>query len=350
MKSYEELLEDPQYLREHPSWSRSIFKKKSEVNHYDSSSEKIRDVSKNELRRRNLCFTYKEAWEPNHICIGEMVKVLVEEKGIEGKFGKVENASDEPDAGKNEDEVVSSCPSITDGYKDVQEIKEESNVSSGMYYNSFFVGNLEVRLDKTGEMMVTLDDSKCNSNDVPLFLYERCMAPFIGIVELDEPISVLTPNDDEDNSIFGPNAAQVLDQQVCQEDIIEAVDCENQVPQGQSDNSSCEAEVVHTPHSPHSLWNQLKVNEDGIVAALSHHDEIHKLVENYIWMIQLERRQKGIEAVSSLDSLQMIKEGMGTIKTNYLHLLSDRDHLLNLVEIDSNALRRKEEEIDDLCL
>ncbi|GLJ44367.1 hypothetical protein SUGI_0929800 [Cryptomeria japonica] len=103
-------------------------------------------------------------------------------------------------------------------------------------------------------------------------------------------------------------------------------------------------------HSLHSLWNQLKVNEDGIVAALSHHDEMHKLVENYLWMIQLERRQKGMEAESSLDSLQMIKEGLGAMKANYLHLLSDRDHLLNLVEIYSDALRRKEEEIDDLCL
>ncbi|GLJ07341.1 hypothetical protein SUGI_0064810 [Cryptomeria japonica] len=40
---------------------------------------------------------------------------------------------------------------------------------------------------------------------------------------------------------------------------------------------------------------------------------------------------------------------MGTMKMNYLHLLSDRDHLLNLVEVYSNALRRKEE-IDELCL
>ncbi|GLJ13045.1 hypothetical protein SUGI_0204020 [Cryptomeria japonica] len=56
-------------------------------------------------------------------------------------------------------------------------------------------------------------------------------------------------------------------------------------------------------HSLHSLWNQLKVNEDEIVAALSHHDEMHKLVENYIWMVQLERRQKGIEAEASLGSL-----------------------------------------------
>lgn len=86
------------------------------------------------------------------------------------------------------------------------------------------------------------------------------------------------------------------------------------------------------------------------MSALCHHDEMHKLVENYLWMIQLERRQKGMEAESSLDSLQMIREGMRTTRTNYLHLLLDHGHLLNLVEIYSNALRRKEEEIDDLFL
>ncbi|KAH9322813.1 hypothetical protein KI387_017452, partial [Taxus chinensis] len=62
----------------------------------------------------------------------------------------------------------------------------------------------------------------------------------------------------------------------------------------------------------------------------------------------MERRQKGIEAESSHDSLQEIKDGMGTMKTNYLHLLSDRDHLLNLAEVYSDALRRKEEEVDKL--
>ncbi|GLJ34089.1 hypothetical protein SUGI_0685280 [Cryptomeria japonica] len=40
---------------------------------------------------------------------------------------------------------------------------------------------------------------------------------------------------------------------------------------------------------------------------------------------------------------------MGTMKTNYLHL-SNHDHLLNLVEIYSDALRRKEDKIDELCL
>ncbi|KAH9329864.1 hypothetical protein KI387_001972, partial [Taxus chinensis] len=101
-------------------------------------------------------------------------------------------------------------------------------------------------------------------------------------------------------------------------------------------------------HCPHSLKNQLKVNEDGVVAALSHHDKMHKLIENHFWMVQLERRQKGIEAESSHDSLQEIKDGMGTMKTNYLHLHSNRDHLLNLAEVYSDALRRKEEEVDKL--
>ena len=39
---------------------------------------------------------------------------------------------------------------------------------------------------------------------------------------------------------------------------------------------------------------------------------------------------------------------MGTMKLSYLHLLSDRDHLLSLAGDYTDALRRKEEEVDRL--
>ena len=36
------------------------------------------------------------------------------------------------------------------------------------------------------------------------------------------------------------------------------------------------------------------------------------------------------------------------MKVSYTHLLSDRDHLLNLAGIYSDALKKKEEEVDRL--
>lgn len=84
------------------------------------------------------------------------------------------------------------------------------------------------------------------------------------------------------------------------------------------------------------------------MGALFHHDKMHKLVENHPSMVQLERRQKGVEAKSSHDSLQETKEGLRTVNSNYLHLLLDRHHLLNLIEIYLDALRRKEDEVDKL--
>lgn len=38
------------------------------------------------------------------------------------------------------------------------------------------------------------------------------------------------------------------------------------------------------------------------------------------------------------------------VKSNYQHLLEDRDHLLTLDEIYVNTLRRKEDEMDKLTL
>ena len=86
------------------------------------------------------------------------------------------------------------------------------------------------------------------------------------------------------------------------------------------------------------------MEEKDIVAALSHHDRMHGLIENHIWMIQLHERWKGVTTGSSCDDLQKIKEGMEEMKVSYIHLLSDRDHLFNLVGIYLDALKRKEEE------
>lgn len=67
------------------------------------------------------------------------------------------------------------------------------------------------------------------------------------------------------------------------------------------------------PQESHNLEGQLRLNKDMIIATLTHIDVTHKVV-----------------------------------KTNFLHLLSDRDHLLQLNEIYFDALRRKEDEADKL--
>ena len=40
-----------------------------------------------------------------------------------------------------------------------------------------------------------------------------------------------------------------------------------------------------TPHGLHSLRNQLKVNEDGIMEAISYYDKMHKMIENQLWKV-----------------------------------------------------------------
>ena len=81
---------------------------------------------------------------------------------------------------------------------------------------------------------------------------------------------------------------------------------------------------------------------------MSHFDSSHKLVESYIWKVQLEGRHKCKEEASSISDLHVLKTAMETMKNNYLNLLLDRDHLLDLGVIYSIALRGKEEEIDQL--
>ena len=90
----------------------------------------------------------------------------------------------------------------------------------------------------------------------------------------------------------------------------------------------------------------MKVTKYKIIAALSHFDNIYEMVEKHFWREQVERKQKGLQ--EEFSHLHEIKERMKTMKSNYLHLLSDRDHLLNLTKIYSEVLRKKEEKVDTL--
>lgn len=181
----------------------------------------------------------------------------------------------------------------------------------GKGYTSLLVGNLEIVIDKSCEELVPFDGSMCDSDVVPLSLHEESMTSSSELAELDdeykgkiEPSCVITPNDGiEDDSVCGTSTTLVPNQQGCRDDDIEEDSCVTQVLQDQSDDSSCEVEVVHKADSPHNLENQLRVNEEKIVAVLTHYDRIHKLIEDHLWKAQLERRQQGIEEESSHASL-----------------------------------------------
>ncbi|GLJ10467.1 hypothetical protein SUGI_0128760 [Cryptomeria japonica] len=157
----------------------------------------------------------------------------------------------------------------------------ESTVALGNSCMSLFVGNLEIMLDNPEKVMTSFNDSMNHVITAPLSPHEK-----IG------------SNDDEGDSIIGSNIALVLNQQECKEDIIEEVLCESQVLQSNSITSSYESINVHKLVKQHKLENQLKVNEDKIVVALTHFDDTHKLVEGNLWKGQLERRQKGGEEES----------------------------------------------------
>jgi hypothetical protein len=96
------------------------------------------------------------------------------------------------------------------------------------------------------------------------------------------------------------------------------------------------------------LESQLKVREEKVIAGLSHFDSSHKLVESYIWKIQLEGRHKCKKEASSIFDLHELRTAMEAMKNNYFNVLLDRDHLLDLGVIYSIALRGKEEEVDHL--
>lgn len=49
-----------------------------------------------------------------------------------------------------------------------------------------------------------------------------------------------------------------------------------------SDDSLGTTKVVCKPKSLHKLESQSKVSEDEILVALSHHDKVHKLIENHL--------------------------------------------------------------------
>jgi hypothetical protein len=97
-------------------------------------------------------------------------------------------------------------------------------------------------------------------------------------------------------------------------------------------------------HEYHHLAGQLKVSEDMIIAAIKHFDDTHKSMANCCW--RAPGTHKIFEGELSLANFQALREALVVMKSNYLHLLLDGDHLLMLEEIYFDALKGKEEEVD----
>lgn len=130
---------------------------------------------------------------------------------------------------------------------------------------------------------------------------------------------------------------------VCKDDNAHVVRGVNSDP---SSDLFHEEYVSHILTYAHNLENQLKVNVDQIMASMRHYDDTKALVEIYCWRIAMTHHSLG--GKPSLANFQILKEALVEMKYNYIHLLSDRDHLLMLVEIYHDVLEGKGEEVDRL--
>ena len=108
------------------------------------------------------------------------------------------------------------------------------------------------------------------------------------------PDCVIVTN--SESSTVGPGEdTAIVEQKVSIQDF-----AENEY-QAQLDASSHEIEASS---SSLVLASQLKMKKKDIYGALSHHERMHGLIENHIWMIQLQERQKEVTAGSPCDDLE----------------------------------------------
>jgi hypothetical protein len=170
----------------------------------------------------------------------------------------------------------------------------------------------------------------------------------------DDSTSYLSNDDYDDSGVLGPNHdkdlvlgkfpldVDLISQELCMKDDKEEadfgkLDCEYKSENLYEDDSF---------HESHHLAGKLKVSEDMIIAAIKHFDDTHKLMANCCW--RAPGTHKNFEGELSLADFQALREALVVMKSNYLHLLSDRDHLLMLDEIYFDVLKGKQEEVDKL--
>jgi hypothetical protein len=78
----------------------------------------------------------------------------------------------------------------------------------------------------------------------------------------------------------------------------------------------------------HHLTGQLKVREDMIVAAMRHLDDTHTMMDDFCWRATMAQDSVGVDL--SVTDFITLKEAMVVTRSNYLHLLADRDYLLTV--------------------
>lgn len=83
---------------------------------------------------------------------------------------------------------------------------------------------------------------------------------------------------------------------------------------------------------------------------LTHFDSRHQFIENPLWKTQVEERQEGVKVGATFSNLHTIEGALEIIKSDYLHLLSDKDHAIKFVEKTFSAFAEKEKEVDEVNL
>jgi hypothetical protein len=96
----------------------------------------------------------------------------------------------------------------------------------------------------------------------------------------------------------------------------------------------------------HHLTGPLKVREDKIVVAMRHLDDTHTLVDDFCWRATMAQDSLGGDL--SLAGFISLKEAMVVTRSNYLHLLADKDYLLAVGGVYQGALEGEEHEVDRL--
>lgn len=117
--------------------------------------------------------------------------------------------------------------------------------------------------------------------------------------------------------------------------------------EGVMDNQS-ENTFQNDNYEKHTLMNQLKVTNDMVVAALVCYDDTHRIIEDLYRKARVEKNQRSMEGDSYVADLQMVKVALESMKSEYLYLLSDRDHILKVAEVYANKLKEKEDEVNKL--
>lgn len=108
------------------------------------------------------------------------------------------------------------------------------------------------------------------------------------------------------------------------------------------DSSSLLDQLDQQPLDVQDLKEHLMVSEDEVVQVLTREDNTHKFIEDLLWKIQIEEREKRMATGINNTHLHTIREALGKMKSDYLKLLKDRDFAIKFAE--------NGEEVDELCL